>query len=152
MVYAHTTPVTSNLPDPATQPEFYDGVLMKRGLAWVIDVVIIALISAIIVPFTAFTGLFFFPFLMLVVGYIYRWFTLASRSATWGMRIMAIEFRDIHGARFSSGTAFLHTLGYVISVAVAPLQLISIILMFVSARGQGLTDHLLGTAPINKPV
>ena len=26
-----------HLPDPARQPQFYDGVTIKRGLAWVVD-------------------------------------------------------------------------------------------------------------------
>ena len=144
--------LTSGLPDPQTQAQFYDGVLIKRALAWVVDVVLIALLCVLILPFTAFTGVFFLPFLMLVVGFLYRWFTLAGKSATWGMRIMSIEFRDHRGGRFDSSAALLHTLGYSVSVAVAPLQLISVIMMAVTARGQGLTDHLMGTAPINRPV
>ena len=146
-----TSPYSSALPDPQQQPAFYDGVVVKRGVAWVIDVVLIAMLSAIIVPFTAFTAVLFFPFLMLVVGFVYRWFTLANKSSTWGMRLLAIEFRDHQARRFDSSAALLHTLGYSISVAIAPLQLISIIMMLVSARGQGLTDHLMGTTAINKP-
>jgi len=48
------------LPDPATKPQFYDGVLSKRAAAWGIDVVLVGIICVIIVPFTAFTALFFF--------------------------------------------------------------------------------------------
>lgn len=139
------------LPNPNTKPEFYQGVPLKRALAWVIDVIFIAIVCTLILPFTAFTGIFFFPFLMLVVGFLYRWFTLSAGSATWGMRIMAIELRDHDGLRLQSGTALGHTLGYTVSVAMAPAQLISVILMLVTARGQGLTDHLLGTSAINKP-
>lgn len=144
-------PFMSALPDPHRQPAFYDGVVIKRGIAWVIDVMLIGILSALIVPFTAFTAVFFFPFLMLIVGFIYRWFTLASRSSTWGMRLMSIEFRDHEAKRFDSSAALLHTLGYSISVAIAPLQLISIVMMLVSARGQGLTDHLMRTTAINRP-
>ncbi len=130
-------------------PQLYDGVTLKRGIAWVFDIVLIAILCALVLPFTAFTGVFFFPFLMLVVGFIYRWFTLAGGSSTWGMRMMGIRFRDHRGAPLTSGLALAHTLGYTVSIAVAPLQLISIILMLVTPRGQGLTDHLLGTEAIN---
>lgn len=130
-------------------PERYEGVAIKRGIAWVFDVVMIALLCALVLPFTAFTGIFFFPFLMLVVGFIYRWFTLASGSSTWGMRLMGIRFRDHRGAPLSSGLALAHTLGYSVSITVAPLQLISIILMLVTQRGQGLTDLVLGTEAVN---
>ncbi|WP_458790311.1 RDD family protein [Yoonia sp. MH D7] len=145
------TPMHLGLPDPATKPEFYDGVLFKRALAWLFDVVMIGIICAIIVPFTAFTALFFFPFLMLVIGFTYRWFTIAGKSSTWGMRLMGIELRDHNGLRLQSGTAFAHTFGYTASVAMAPLQLISVLTMIVTPRKQGLIDHLLGTAAINRP-
>ena len=70
------------LPDPLTKPQFYTGVLAKRAAAWVFDVVLVGILCVIIVPFTVFTALLFFPFLMLVVGFIYRWFTIASKSST----------------------------------------------------------------------
>ncbi len=139
------------LPDPATEPQFYAGVTAKRLFAWVIDAVIVALICAVIVPFTAFTALFFLPVLWLVVGFLYRWATIAGGSATWGMRMMSIELREADGLRLSGGTALVHTLGYTVSVAMAPLQLISVIIMVAMGRGQGLTDLVLGTAMINRP-
>tara|TARA_R110002167_G_C12706454_1_gene654746 strand:- start:23324 stop:23770 length:447 start_codon:yes stop_codon:yes gene_type:complete len=138
------------LPDPVTKPDFYDGILFKRAAAWVIDVVLIVLLGLLVLPFTAFTGVFFFPVLILVVGFVYRWFTLSGNSATWGIRMMGMELRDRDGLRLQSGTALAHTFGYTVSVAMAPLQLISILMMICSARKQGLTDHLLGTAALNR--
>ena len=138
------------LADPITQPQFYRDVAAKRFLAWVIDTIIIILVSLLIVPFTAFVAAFFFLGLMAVVGFMYRVITLATGSATWGMRIMAIEIRDPHGAQLDLGQAFLHTAGYTVSWAITPLQLISMVLMATSNRGQGLTDVVLGTAAINR--
>ncbi len=139
------------LPNPETAPAFYAGVPIKRLLAWVVDVILIALLCLLVLPFTAFTGIYFFPFLMLFVGFFYRWFTIANHSATWGMRLMAIELRDVEGLRLTSGTAFAHTAGYTISVITAPLQLISMGAMVLTPRGQGLSDMVLGTTAINKP-
>lgn len=144
-------PTGPGLPDPAREPDFYRGVSGKRAIAWLLDVVLIAVISALIVPFTAFAALLFFPFLMLTIGFLYRWATLAGGSATWGMRLMAIELRQADGGPLTGRTAFLHTLGYTVSVAIAPLQLISAILMVALGRGQGLSDMILGTAAINRP-
>ena len=141
-----------HLADPVTQPQFYRDVAGKRLLAWIVDTVLITLICLLIVPFTAFIALFFFLGLMAVVGFVYRVMTLTGGSATLGMRLFAIEFRDREGRRFDLGTAFLHTVGYTISWAVAPLQLISIVLMATSGRGQGLTDMVLGTAALNRRV
>ena len=131
-------------------PDSFAGVPLKRGVAWILDMVLIGLLCTLILPFTAFTGIFFFPVMMLVVGFIYRWFTIAAGSATWGMRIVGVSLRDHHGQPLESGTALAHTLGYSISVAIPPLQLISIAMMLLTERGQGLTDHLLGTIAVNQ--
>ena len=137
-------------PDPDTQPQFYDGIPTKRLLAWFVDTVLIVLICLLIVPFTAFTGLFFFPFLMLVIGFIYRVGTLANGSATWGMRLMSMELRSDDDRPLDGTQALLHTLGYSISIAMPLLQVISIVLMLSSARRQGLTDMVLGTVAMNR--
>ena len=109
----------------------------------------IALLVPVVVM-TAFVGLFFLPFLFFVTGFIYRVATITGRSATWGMRLMSIEFRDSRGEHFDFSQAFMHTLGYTVSMAIFPLQLISIAMMFLTERGQGLTDMLLGTVAINR--
>lgn len=137
-------------PDPHHQPEFYEGVPFKRLIAWMIDTGLIALICVLILPFTAFTGIFFFGFLIIVVGFAYRVITLANGSATWGMRIMSMEIRDAQDRPLSLGLAFLHTLGYSLSLTVTVVQVISIVLMCTSARAQGLTDMVLGTVPMNR--
>ena len=137
-------------PDPETHPQFYEGIPTKRLLAWLVDMVLIILLCLLILPFTAFTGIFFFPLLMLVTGFVYRWATLANGSATWGMRLFAMEIRDSVDRPLDAGMAFLHTMGYSVSVAMAPLQLISVILMLVSEKRQGLTDMVLGTVALNR--
>ncbi|MCU0900799.1 MAG: RDD family protein [Cypionkella sp.] len=138
-------------PDPVRHAAFYQGVLPKRFLAWVMDVVLIAVVTALIVPFTAFTALLFLPALFLVVGFLYRWVTLSGRSATWGMRLMNIEFLDRNGQRFDAGTALLHTLGYTLSMAFVMPQILSVALMMLTSRRQGLSDMVLGSVAINSP-
>ncbi len=139
-----------HIPDPDTQPEFYADVPAKRLLAWVVDTVLIVLICLLIVPFTAFTGLLFFPFLLLTVGFAYRVVTIARGSATWGMRVVALEFRKVDGQRFDLMMAFWHTLGLTVSFGLPLLQVISIVLMLTTARRQGLSDHVLGTVALNR--
>lgn len=138
------------LPDPQMQPDFYRDVPLKRLLAWGVDAVITAVACLVILPFTAFTGLFFFPFLFLAVGFAYRIMTIANGSATWGMRLFAIELRRGDGSEMDAGAAFAHTLGYTLSWTVPVFQFISIIMMGTTERGQGLSDHVLGTAMINR--
>ena len=128
-------------PDPELQPQFYDSVPTKRLLAWGADMLIVAALTLLVVPFTAFVGLFFLPFLYL---------TLSRGSATWGMRLMSIELRTREDAPFDLATAFLHTLGYTVSFAMPPLQLVSIVLMLSTQRHQGLSDLALGTVAMNR--
>lgn len=144
----YTEPM-SHLPDPERQAGFYDGVLVKRFLAWIVDVVLIALVTLVISTVTI-VGLFMMPLIFLTVGFLYRWMTLASGSATWGMRLMAIEFRNAWGERLDGGQAFLHVLGYTISMSTFIIQMVSVVLMATSERGQGLTDMVLGTVALNR--
>ena len=143
--------MTSLLPDPVYQAEFYSDVAKKRLVAWFIDTAVILLICLIILPFTAFVALFLFPALFLVVGFAYRTLSLTSRSATWGMRMMAVELRTHSGGRFGFAEALIHTLGYSLSMAFVLPQVISVVLMAASPRGQSLTDLVLGSAAINRP-
>lgn len=145
-----TMHATWHLPDPETQPEFYADVPSKRLVAFVVDTLVIIAISLLIVPFTAFTGLFFFPVLMAVVGFAYRVVTIARDSATWGMRLVAIEFRARDGGRFDLGLAFAHTLGLTISFMLPLLQVVSIVLMLTQPRRQGVSDLVLGTVAVNR--
>jgi len=144
----YTEPL-SHLPDPERQAGFYDGVTIKRGVAWVLDSILIGLIT-LLISLVTIVGLLMMPLIFLVVGFVYRWITIASGSATPGMRFMAIEFRNAYGERFDGGTAFLHTLGFTILSSTMLLQVVSIVLMCVNERGQGLTDMVLGTVALNK--
>ena len=138
------------LPDPETQPDFYADVPTKRLLAFVVDTAVILVLCLLVLPFTAFTGLFFFPVLMAVIGFAYRVVTIARGSATWGMWLVAIEFRAADGRRFDLGLAFAHTLGLTISFALPLLQVASIVLMLTRPRGEGLSDLVLGTVALNR--
>ncbi|MCA3447677.1 MAG: RDD family protein [Rhodobacter sp.] len=141
----------TTLPDPDHQAQFYADVPLKRALAWCVDAILIALVTVVVVLFTLFLGLFFLSVLYMTISFLYRTISLARHSATPGMRLMAIEFRDRTGARFDLGTAFLHTLGYTLTISTVLPQLLSMGLMLTTARGQGLTDLVLGTVAINKP-
>lgn len=139
------------LPDPALHAEFYEDVPSKRLVAWVVDTVLILLLGLLALPFTAFAALFVLPLFLAVVGFAYRTVTLARGSATWGMRLVAIEMRTARGERFDVTTAAMHTLIYSVSVTFVLPQIVSIVLMLTGPRAQGLGDLMLGTAAINRP-
>ncbi|MBW7922406.1 MAG: RDD family protein [Rubellimicrobium sp.] len=139
------------LPDPDREPAFYANVPAKRLAAFVVDGIITLAMALVVLPFTAFLGLFFFPLFWSVIGFIYRVLTLRRGSATWGMRLMALELRESDGLRLRAGTALLHVAGLYLSFLIPPLQVISVLLMAALGRGQGLTDLVLGTAMVNRP-
>jgi uncharacterized RDD family membrane protein YckC len=153
---ATVTDYLPGLPDPQISPVFYDGVALKRGFAWIVDVILTALLTGLVAlvlaPFTLLLSFFFIAPLYMVISFLYRWASLSRGAATPGMRLTAIEIRDRFGAPLDSGAAFLHTAGYTVSIAVFPLQLVSVALMLISERGQGLTDHVLGTTALNRVV
>lgn len=144
------------LPDPRTQAAFYESVPIKRLFAWLIDVAITVALTALLTLMATIFGLvLILPFLLIPLiwvgtGFVYRWMTISSGSATWGMRMMAIELRDPDGMRLDGTTAFLHTAGTYLCFAVSPAQLVSAIAMLVTERGQGLTDMVLGTVMLNR--
>ena len=140
-----------DIPDPATQPEFFSGVTFKRLIAWTLDLMAITIISAIVATLPLFIGWFFFPLVFLAVKLVYCIGTISRGSATPGMRLMNIELRNREGRAMESSEAVLHTVTYVVSMAFVIPQLISLALMVVSPKGQGLHDMFVGATVINSP-
>ena len=150
MTYSNAMDLYHDLPDPHSQPEFYRDVPTKRLIAWVADEIVVGFFVLVLTLLSLFTALFILPLVWMTVSFLYRWTTIAGRSATPGMRLVSLELRQSDGRPMDSTSAFLHTLGYVVSVVTFPLQLVSIALMLMSERRQGLTDMILGTAAINR--
>ena len=144
-----TNPRTSGLPDPAFEPAFYQGVLMKRALAWAVDVALLGLMTLVLGTITL-VGLFFLPLIYLVLSFLYRT-ALLQGGGTLGMRLFGIEIRAASGHRLSGGEAALHTLAYLASMGFVLPMILSWGAMVTTARGQGLPDLLLGSAAINRP-
>ena len=140
----------THLPDTIAQAAFYETVPTNRLFAWILDAAIILGICLVVLPFTGFLSIFFWPLMWLVVGFAYRTITIANRSATWGMRLVSIELLNRTGARLDLTKAIFHTLGYIISIGIFLLQAVSIVLICASMRGQSLTDHALGAVMLNK--
>lgn len=140
----------THLPDPDRQPEFYQSVAIKRFIAWLFDIAFISLLCTVAILLTFGLGFFVLALIYAVVSFVYRVITIANGSATLGMRFMGIELRDSFGSRMDLGKAVAHTAGYFVSMAFPVIQIISVIMMLTSARGQGLTDAFLGTVMINQ--
>lgn len=143
---------SAGLPDPAQQGAFYRDVALKRFLAWIVDAMMVFVLTALVVLLTAGIGAFFWGFIFLAIDFLYRWIGLSRKSATLGQRLVSLEYRRFTGERFDVLTAFLHTAGYLFCYAgtIGLLQLVSIITVLVTPKRQNLPDLLLGTAAINR--
>ncbi|MEM7489311.1 MAG: RDD family protein, partial [Pseudomonadota bacterium] len=128
------------LPDPETGAQFYDGVVFKRGLAWLVDATAITALTILAGILTLTIAWFFWPLVALTIGLFYRIGTLARSSATPGMRLMGIELRGHDGDRLDGVQATLHVVGYYASVTFILPLIASVGAILVTSRRQSLTD------------
>jgi uncharacterized RDD family membrane protein YckC len=144
--------------DPQTHPELFEGVLARRVVAFVIDLVIIALPLAAAALFIFVLGLITFGFgwalfwllspASVVWALFYYGITLGSpESATLGMRLMELEMRTWYGAPSYFVLGAVHAVIYWISVSV--LSPVILLVGFLNARRRLLHDIVVGTVIIN---
>jgi uncharacterized RDD family membrane protein YckC len=144
--------------DPATNPELFEGVLARRVVAFVIDLVVIAL------PLAA-AAMFIFVFGLLTFGLGWALFWLLSpasviwalfyygmtmgspASATLGMRAMELEMRTWYGAPAYFVLGAVHAIVYWVSVSL--LSPLILVVGFLNARRRLLHDMVAGTIVIN---
>jgi uncharacterized RDD family membrane protein YckC len=143
--------MTHALPDPDHDRAFYEGVPAKRLFAWVLDVIMVTAMTFVLGLLTLSLLWWLWPLVYVTVDFLYRAGTIASGSATLGMRVMNLQLRGPSGARLSRGEAVLHTLAYMVAAAFVLIQLVSIAMMALGARHQGLHDLLIGSVAINRP-
>ena len=147
--------------DPYSEPDLFRNVLMRRIIAFIIDVIVLAFPVALAILFIAVFGL-----LTLGLGWALFWLvspasviwaivyygsTLGGpHSATIGMRVMDLELRTWYGASgyFVLGAA--HAVLFWISISVLS-PLILLIGLF-NARRRLAHDFVLGTVVINNSV
>jgi uncharacterized RDD family membrane protein YckC len=146
--------------DPVANPELFEGVLVRRAIAFLIDVTIIA------IP-VLFAALFILVFGLVTLGLgwalywllwpatviwavVYYGLTFGSAaSATIGMRVMELEMRTWYGAPAYFVLGAVHAIVYWVTISfLTPLILL---IAFFNERRRLLHDMLVGTIVINAP-
>jgi uncharacterized RDD family membrane protein YckC len=144
--------------DPAVSPELFEGVLARRAIAFVIDVLIITIPVVL-----AAVCIFIFGLITLGFGWMLFWLLAPAAviwaiayygltfgspaSATIGMRAMDIEMRTWYGAPAYFVLGAVHAIGYWLSVSfLTPFVLL---VAFFNHRRRLLHDMLIGTIVIN---
>src|SRR5215475_2674584 len=144
--------------DPATSPALFEGVLSRRVIAFIIDIVIIAIPVVVAAVF-----IFIFGLLSLGIGWALYWLlppatvlwaifyydlTFGSpASATIGMRVMDLEMRTWYGSPAYFVLGAVHAIVYWITVLFLT-PLILLVALF-NQRRRLLHDMLVGTIVIN---
>jgi uncharacterized RDD family membrane protein YckC len=148
--------MSDNLPDPATNPELYEGVLTRRVLAFLVDMVIVGIALGVativggIIGFLTFgigwlVTLVVLP--VIVIGYYAV--TLGSPArATIGMQMMDIVLTPTRGQPLDGPVAFVHTLLFWITAWIA--WPISLIVALFTPRRQMVHDYLAGTLMLRR--
>ncbi len=143
--------------DPVREPELFAGVLGRRILAFIIDVVLIGAFELVavlvilalgLVTFGVAWFLFALPFFA-IVAVLYVALTLGGPNAgTPGMRLAGLAIRSTDGARIGVFIAAAHVILYWVSVSM--LTPFILLIGLFSNRKRLLHDMLLGTVVMNR--
>jgi uncharacterized RDD family membrane protein YckC len=149
---------------PAANPELFDGVLARRCIAFVIDMILLAIPILLVGMFMIVTTIatlglaallyallspLFWP-LIVIWAICYYGFTLGSpASATIGMRVMDIEMRTWYGAPAYFLLGAVHVIVFWLTVSF--LTPFILLVAFFNERRRLLHDMLVGTIVINNP-
>jgi uncharacterized RDD family membrane protein YckC len=147
--------------DPDLQPELFRGVLMRRMLAFLIDLVVLSIPVILGYLFIAVFGL-----ITLGLGWALFWLAWpasivwaivyygaslgSAHSATLGMRVMDLELRTWYGASGYFVLGAMHAVLFWLSISfLSPLVLL---VGLFNGRRRLLHDVILGTVIINSSV
>lgn len=145
-------------PDPIEYPQFYDGVTIKRVIAYVIDFIISGLlvfagmIVASVVGIMSF-GLLFGPLTALLalvpIAYYVYFIAHGPSYATPGMRFVGIRVYRLDGNGPELLQAFVQTVVFVFTVPATSFLILAVCLF--NSRRRCLHDILAGTLILNDP-
>ncbi|OYU86714.1 MAG: RDD family protein [Bradyrhizobiaceae bacterium PARB1] len=155
------TPPRRHVFDPYEQPDLFRGVLTRRVVAFLIDVVVISIPIILAVIFISIFGLVTFGLgwglfwlispATVIWPIVYYGMSLGGpHSATWGMRMMDLQLRTFSGTPGYFVLGCAHAVLFWASVSLlTPLVLIVALL---NGRRQLLHDLVLGTVVVNASV
>ncbi|MDV7338674.1 RDD family protein [Terasakiella sp. A23] len=142
-------------PDPVEYPDYYDGISVKRIIAYAIDFLICAVVGFIGAIFASVVGLMSFgllfgPLMALLALIPITYHTLligSSRAATLGMRFVGIRVYRLDGERPEMLQAFIQTAIFFFTAP--PTSFLILIVCLFNTRQRCLHDILAGTIVLN---
>lgn len=149
-------PPTDDMPNSVQAPELYASISLKRSVAWVIDVVILAILLGILWVLVFLGGLITFGLLWKVGAVIsailpaaYHAFLVGGpSSATVGMNLMGLSVRTIDGGAPGPLQAFVMVILFYTGVTLLT-PLVLLVALF-NSRRRCLHDILSGVVVVNR--
>lgn len=152
---AATRPWHGQPPPPPAAPELYRGLILRRSLAYLIDIVIIAVLGLCLGFALWLVGILTFGLLtplavviMAVWPLAYHSFFIATRGATPGMGLFGLELRDWSGAAVVPLQAVLVVLLFYVTVSLTA-WLVLVVVLF-NDRRRALHDILASTVMVRR--
>lgn len=138
------------LPDPAVEPAYYNDLLPKRLLAWVVDLLVTLAAMAVVLVLTLFLAAVVFPLVWAAIAIAYRYVMLTRYGQTLGMMLASLELVRLDGTRTDPMTNLLHAAIYSGCMATVVGQVASVALMLTTPYKQGLNDVILRTTMVHR--
>lgn len=152
---APTRPWHGQPPPPSAAPELYRGLILRRSLAYLIDIVIIAVLGLGLGFALWLVGILTFGLLtplavviMAVWPLAYHSFFIATRGATPGMGLFGLELRDWSGAAAVPLQAVLVVLLFYVTISLTA-WLVLVVVLF-NDRRRALHDILASTVMVRR--
>lgn len=145
----------TELPNPTSNPELFEGILSRRVMAYIIDAIVIFAISGVIVLFSIVAGFLTFglawvimPASVIFAILAYYSATLGSPArATMGMRFFDIILTPVSGTPLDGWKIILHPLIFWFTIWILfPLLLTGLF----TPRRQLIQDLITGTLMVRK--
>lgn len=141
-------------PDPLSHTDLYDGLLWRRVAAYLVDLVVMALLGAAVWLVLGFLGVLTFGLLLPLLGPALALLPLAyhgvlvggPRSATLGMRLLDLEVRSFTGERPSVLQAVLAAALFYVTIGLTGSLILLVALL--NTRHRTVHDFFSGTVVV----
>lgn len=152
---ARPQPWRGDPPAPSSAPRLYGGVVLRRSVAYLLDVLIIAVLGLCLAFALSLVGILTFgllsPLAVIVLALwplAYHSYFVAKQGATPGMRLFGLELRDWSGRAVEPAQAVLVVLLFYVTISLTA-WLVLIVVLF-SDRGRALHDILASTVMVRR--
>jgi uncharacterized RDD family membrane protein YckC len=148
-------PWSGQPPSPSSAPPLYAGLVLRRSLAYLIDVLVVAVLGFGLAMLLWIVGILSFGLLgplgvivMALWPLIYHSYFIATRGATPGMRLFDLEIRDWSGRPVEAAQAVLVVLLFYVTIALTAWLILLLVLF--TDRNRALHDILANTLVVRR--